>query len=157
MRSRPASQHVTKLAVSANSNSWARVWLDGSLAHTLNPRAKAFADAVFEGKLAGRFDPLASADVGLAHVGQGLCGYEVDAYTTRSPMDGFPSAVHYRVPAAAYVKADLIFALDEAPDKVSYLTVRLARYDNRFGIGCTMLEDAILDLTKGIPATVKEI
>ena len=88
----PASQHVTKVAVSENSNGWARVWIDGSLAYTLkprrnqkgelkvgsvevtlekgvecrfdderpegktlrldlaaNPRAKAFADAVFEG------------------------------------------------------------------------------------------------------------
>ena len=119
------------------------------------PKAKAFAGA--KGSVAGGAKPLDSADVGLAHYAQ--CGFSLDAdgYTMRTPLDGYPGEVHFRVPAAPYAKAEILFCLDDAADKVPYLVTRFAHYSMRFGTGCTEIEDAVLDLRGGMPAGVTKV
>ena len=121
------------------------------------PKAKAFAGATLKGEVRGCAKPLDSADVGLAHYAQGGFSMGCDGYTMRTPFDGYPGEVHFRVPAAPYAKAEILFALDDAAGKVPYLVTRLAHYSMRFGTGCTEIEDAVLDLRGGIPAGVTKV
>ncbi len=74
-----------------------------------NPRAKAFIDAKLSlppglqtiGAVPLNIvAPAASADVGICRQGMGDWALEVDEYTARSPLDGFSSAIHYRLPPA---------------------------------------------------------
>ncbi len=120
-----------------------------------NPRAKAFADASLSLKpgiqaIGGiPFDvakPLDSADVGICKQGKGNWGLEVEEYHGRSPLDGFPSAIHYRLPAAPYGKAYVLLALDPDPAKVKVLTTRVGHYINN-GSGGNMLADNVIEIT----------
>lgn len=119
---------------------------NGELELWANPRAKAFADAAPD-----------SADVALAHYAQ--CGYglDQDGYTDRNPLDGYPGAVHFRLPSAPYTRAVIDFVLDNGADKVDYLACRIARYHYRGGTGCTSISDVDLDYEKGLPAEVKKV
>ena len=63
----------------------------------------------------------------------------------RTPLFGLPSAVHYRLPAAIYTKAHILFALDPDSRKDAVLTVRLGHYINN-GSGGNMLGDVVIDL-----------
>ena len=121
------------------------------------PKAKAFAAATQKGSVDGCVKPLDSADVGLAHYAQGGYAMTDDAYTMRSPLDGYPGEVHFRVPAAPYVKAEILFCLDDAPGKVPVLTARIAHYPVRGGSGHTEIEDSVLDLTGGILPSVAQV
>ena len=121
-----------------------------------NPRAKAFFDAKVNAKppkgvpfkVAEGRD---SADVAICHEGKGNWALEVEEYLGRSPEWGFPSAVHYRVPAAPYGRVHLLFALDDDPAKDRILTVRFGHYRTN-GTGGNMLGDVKLDFSKGMPA-----
>lgn len=92
--------------------------------------------------------PAAAPDVGRCRAGKKSWALEVDEYTGRSPLDGFPEAIHYRVPAAVYTRAHLLFVLDDDPKRVPVLTVRLARYINN-GSGANMIGDRVFDLSDG--------
>ena len=111
-----------------------------------NPRAKAFVAAAPD-----------SADVAICHSAQ--LGYSLDAdgYNSRQAGLGYPGEVHFRLPAAPYAKATIDFVLDDAEGKVPFLAVRMTRYDSRYGIGNTMIEDTDVDFTQGIPESVKTV
>lgn len=131
-----------------------------------NPRAKAMADASLKGVKAGVqalggapvkiVDPIDSADVAICHFAKGNWALECEEYFGRNPWMGFPMAVHYRIPAALYVKAHLVFALDPDPKKDKILTMRLVRMINH-GCGGNMRADAVLDFTKGVPGSCRKI
>lgn len=102
-----------------------------------NPRARAFFDAKLDGLEPGLklfdgvpvivADPKNSADVGICHQGMGAWDH-TDEYLVRTTVDGFPSAIHYRVPSASYKAAWVLFALDSNPKKESILTTRIGTY-----------------------------
>ena len=132
-----------------------------------NPRAKAMKDARFAGDLRPGVQtiggvpmrlakPLDSGDVAICHQGKGSWALEVDEYTGRRASDGFGAAVHFRVPARDYVKAHVVFALDLDEQKDKVLTLRLAHYFLN-GAGSNMIGDRKLDLTDGIPPSVRRI
>lgn len=105
-----------------------------------NPKAKAFAASAPD-----------SADVAIAH--SAMRGYSLDAdgYNSRQAGLGYPGEVHFRLPAAPYARAVIDFVLDDADGKVPFLAVRMAKYNLRYGIGGTRIEDTDIDFTKGIP------
>lgn len=133
-----------------------------------NPRAKAFSDATYtEGVKTGlaKFDgvpvmvaaPIDSADVAICKQGKGSWALEVEEYHGRSPLWGFPSAIHYRLPAADYAKAHILFAIDPDAHKDKILTVRLGYYVTN-GVGGNMLGDAIVEFKDGkVPFGCKEV
>ncbi len=131
-----------------------------------NPRAKAFASAASSLKegvqtIAGiPFDvakPLDSGDIAICKQGMGNWALEVEEYHGRSPLGNLPSAVHFRVPAAPYSMAHIIFALDPDPAKDAYLTLRLSRYVYP-GIGSNLIGDVVIDLRNGkIPSGFKQV
>ena len=131
-----------------------------------NPRAKAFARAKssmapglreLEGVPMNVAAPIDSADVAICKQGKGNWALEVDEYLGRTPTLGFPAAIHYRLPAASYGKAHILFALDPDPRKEKILTVRVGHYAWN-GSGGNMLGDAVLDLSDGrIPESFKKV
>ena len=132
-----------------------------------NPRAKAFAGASLAGIEPGikRFGevpvnvaaPIDSADVAICKEGKGNWALEVEEYLGRSPQDGFPAAIHYRLPAEPYAKAHLLVAVDPDPAKDPVLTVRLGHYVNN-GSGGNMLADAVLELKDGkFPESFRQV
>ena len=150
---------VLNEGVAYRVNGSVRAEADGSLALQLwaRPKSRAFADATFaKAPAADCAEPWCSADVSLARFLPCGFSYECDAYTSRTPLDGYPGEVHFRVPAAAYAAAEILFCLDEVPDKVPYLTTRLAHFSG-WGSGCTEMADTVLDLRKGIPEGIREV
>ena len=121
------------------------------------PKAKAFADATVKGAVEGCVKPIDSADVGLAHYAFHRVGYECDTYMGRTPLEGFLGEVHFRVAAAPYAQAEILFCLDDAADKVPVLKTRLARYWRDLGVGRPEVAESVLDLRDGIPASVKKV
>ena len=132
-----------------------------------NPRAKAFAGAVLAGiepgiRRLGEVPvnvaaPLDSADVAICKEGKGNWALEVEEYLGRSPQDGFPAAIHYRLPAEPYAKAHLLVAVDPDPAKDPVLTVRLGHYVHN-GSGGNMLADAVLELKDGkFPESFRQV
>lgn len=131
-----------------------------------NPRAKAFIDAKLSLKEGFQTingiplrvaAPIDSADVAICKQGKGNWALEVDEYHGRSPLAGFPSAIHFRLPAAPYSKAYILCALDPDPAKDKILTVRLGHYVYN-GSGGNMLADTLLDLRDGkIPENFKKV
>lgn len=123
-----------------------------------NPRAKAFADAEYVNAKAINDvlnknpgdvpvmieDPADSADIAICQQGQGLWGLAYDEYLGRDPAWNFPGAVHYRLPAAPYIRAHLVIAFDDAPGKDKFLTARLSRYQLN-GVGANMVGQTIVD------------
>ena len=117
---------------------------------SVNPRAKALVDAKcnlkpglrnFSGvpiMVAKRID---SSDVSICKQALGSWALEVESYHGRAPRDGYPSAIHYRLPAAPYVRAHLLFTLDPNPWKTRFLTVRMAHYV-KYGSGANMIADS---------------
>ena len=130
------------------------------------PRAKAFADAALVGVKAGATTidgypmsvaaPLDSADVAICHQAMGNWALEVEEYHGRSPLDGYPSAVHYRLPAAPYARAGVLFALDPDPKKDAILTLRLGRYRHN-GSGGNLSGAFTYDFSKGVPDWCKKV
>ena len=131
-----------------------------------NPRAKAFADGELVGICAGDAEiggypmsvarPIDSADVAICHQAMGNWALEVEEYHGRSPLDGFPGAVHYRVPATPYGRAGVLFALDDDPSKDRILTLRLGHYMEN-GSGGNMTGAVTLDFTDGVPDSCREV
>lgn len=132
-----------------------------------NPRAKAFASATPLGGLRpgpaalGGYPmrvaaPIDSADVAICHQAMGNWALEVEEYHGRSPLDGYPSAVHYRVPAAPYCRAGILFALDPDPAKDAILTLRLGRYMVN-GSGGNLSAAVTYDFTKGVPDWCRKV
>ena len=132
---------------------------DGTLVLPIwaNPKAKSFADAKAKAPIPGAVAPCASSDIGL--VAYQPCGYslESDSYTMRTPLDGYPGEVHFRVPAGPYVAAELLFCLDDDPKKVPYAKARIACYSDGCGVGCTELQEQVIDLRGGLPAGTREV
>ena len=131
-----------------------------------NPRAKAFADGELVGVAPGDAEfggwpmtvarPIDSADVAICHQAMGNWGLEVEEYHGRSPLDGFPGAIHYRLPAAPYGRAGVLFALDDDPSKDKILTLRLGHYMPN-GSGGNMSGAVTLDFTDGVPEGCREV
>ncbi len=130
------------------------------------PRAKAFIDATsslkpglanFGGVPIHIAAPVDSADIAICKQAKGNWALECDEYHGRSPEHGYPSAVHYRIPAAFYSRAHLVFALDPDSKKDAILTVRMGHYISH-GSGANMLGDTVIDLRDGkIPENFKQI
>lgn len=131
-----------------------------------NPRARAFAGGELVGLAPGEAEidgwpmsfarPLDSADVAICHQGMGNWGLEVEEYHARSPLDGFPGAIHYRVPAAPWCRAGVLFALDDDPAKDRILTLRLGHYVEN-GSGGNMSGATTLDFTDGVPESCRRV
>lgn len=131
-----------------------------------NPRAKAFADAkssvkegmqTIDGVPFNVAKPMDSADVSICKQGMGNWALEVEEYLGRQPTDGYPSAIHYRLPADAYGTAHVILAIDPDASKDLYLTTRMGYYVNN-GSGGNMLGDTHIEIKDGkIPETFKQI
>ena len=131
-----------------------------------NPRAKSFAGGELVGIAPGDAEiggypmrvarPIDSADVAICHQAMGNWALEVEEYHGRSPLDGFPSAIHYRVPAAPYGRAGVLFALDDDPAKDRILTLRLGHYMPN-GSGGNMSGAVTLDFTDGVPDHCREV
>ena len=132
-----------------------------------NPRAKAFADAVasvkpgfqtIDGIPFNVADGMNSADVAICKQAKGNWALEVEEYLGRAASDGFPSAIHYKLPSAPYATAHLILALDPAPGKDAVLTTRMAYYIVPNGSGGNMLSDHVITIKDGvIPDDFKQI
>ena len=130
------------------------------------PRAKTMASGELKGVKPGFADfggvpikvaaPIDSADVGICRQGKGNWALEVEEYHGRNPGMGFPMAIHYRVPAATYVTAHVLFALDPDPSKDAILTVRLGRYETN-GVGGNMMGDTVLDFGRGVPDYCRKV
>ena len=158
----PGVQYLVKPDVLAKTDTDRFIAIDLSV----NPRAKAFADATstlkpglqnFGGVPIAVAAPLDSADVAICKEGKGNWALEVEEYHGRSPEHGFPSAIHYRLPAAPYGKAYVLFALDLDKAKDPILTVRIGHYVGN-GSGGNMLGDVVIDLSDGkIPASYKKV
>ena len=124
-----------------------------------NPRAKAFAAAkktVMDKKAMKKLgvpsavvQPLDSADVSIVRAGKTGGGLDVDLYTTRTPLDGYGAAIHYRVPGRQYVKAHVFFALDEDEKKERLLKLRFSQYAS-WGVGSSMMAESLVDLRAGV-------
>lgn len=135
---------------------------------SMNPRAKTFVDAQFvDGVKSGKVEidgvplfvaePKDSADVAICKQGKGNWALEVEEYLGRSPLWGFPSAIHYRLPAADYAKAHILFALDPDARKDKILTVRLGHYYTN-GTGGNTLGDAVVEFKDGkVPFGCREV
>ncbi|MBQ7722106.1 MAG: hypothetical protein IJT64_04280 [Kiritimatiellae bacterium] len=131
-----------------------------------NPRAKTMANGALKGIQPGVRDfggapvklvaPIDSADISICRQGKGNWALEVEEYHGRHPHQGFPMAVHYRVPAATYVKAHILFAIDPDPKKDAILTLRLGQYETN-GVGGNRLGDVVLDFTDGVPDWCKKV
>ncbi len=131
-----------------------------------NPRAKTMVDGQFKGVAPGVRDfggapvklvaPIDSADISICRQGKGNWALEVEEYHGRDPSQGFPMAVHYRVPAATYTKAHILFALDPDPKKDAVLTVRIGKYEKN-GVGGNRMGDTVLDFTDGVPDWCKKV
>ena len=131
-----------------------------------NPHAKTMADGALKGIQPGVSDfggapvkvvaPIDSADISICRQGKGNWALEVEEYHGRNPDQGFPMAVHYRVPAATYVKAHILFALDPDSKKDAILTLRLGKYEKN-GVGGNRLGDVVLDFTDGVPDWCKKV
>ena len=129
-----------------------------------NPRAKTFVAAKsslkaglqeFEGGPVLVASPIDSADVAIAKAGAGTWGG--NAYQSHSPMDGFPSSIHYRLAPASYAKAHLLFVLDPDPAKDPILTIRFSYYANGLAAS-SMFGDVVLDFSDGkIPEGCKKV
>ncbi len=130
-----------------------------------HPRAKAFAGATLGGGLKeGLADfggvpiavakPLDSLDVGLVRRGHGMTGIDEDRYTRRSAWCGNPGDQMYRLPAAQYARAHVLFTFDPDPKKEKVVTIRLrdAGCD-----GANMMADTKLDFSAGVPASAKKV
>ena len=131
-----------------------------------NPRAKAFVDGELRGIKAGATEiggypmtvakPIDSADIAICHQAMGNWALEVEEYHGRSPLDGYPSGVHFRLPAAPYGRAGVLFALDDDPAKDRILTLRLGHYVGN-GSGGNMTGAVTLDFTGGVPDYCKQV
>ena len=133
---------------------------------SVNPRAKAFVGAKSSLKAGVQriggvpmnvAAPMDSSDIAICKQGKGNWALEVEEYHGRQPSWGLPSAVHYRLPAATYGKAYVLFALDPDPKKDKILTVRVGHYVVN-GTGENMLGDVVIDLSDGkIPESFKKV
>lgn len=131
-----------------------------------NPRAKAFADAKIslkegmqniDGIPFNVAKPMDSADVAICKQAMGNWALEVEEYHGRQPENGYPSAIHYRLPADAYGTAHVILAMDPDPSKDHYLTARMGYYEGN-GSGGNMLGDTDIEIKNGkIPENFKQI
>lgn len=91
-----------------------------------------------------------SSDVGICREGQGNWALEVDEYLRRQPTDGFPSSIHFRVPARPYFRAWVVLAFDDSQKELKkdrFLTVRLTKYLGDPGVGNGYLADTTKELT----------
>lgn len=132
-----------------------------------NPRAKSFMQSrpglkpgcqTIAGVPMNVAGPDASADVGICRQGMGDWALEVDEYLARSPLDGFPSAIHYRLVPALYTKAWILCAIDPDNTKDKTLVARLGRYAEN-GVGGNMLSDTTLIMPPdgSLPAGMKQV
>ena len=141
-----------------------------------NPRAKAFAGAKMKGGgdhgvtvLPGGVPisvckPIDSGDIAICHEAAGASGLSWNTYLSRDPGDGFCGVVHYRVLAKPYVKAHVVFALDEVRDpkdkkskgKDPILTLRLMRMIAN-GPGSNSICQRTLDYTAGVPSDLRKV
>lgn len=129
-----------------------------------NPKAKAMADGRLEGVEPGLktiegapiriVKPMDSADVAICKYGKANWALEVEQYLSRSPAWGYPAGIHFRLPAAFYHTAHVVFALDPDAKKDKTLTVRLGMFSNS---GVNRCGDAVVDFTKGVPDTCKKV
>lgn len=84
-------------------------------------------------------------DVAIAKIGQGEWALEVNPYFNRTARGDFPAEVHFRVPAADYVRAHVLFALDPDPRKVRMMYVRLGHFlGDAGGSSVTRLADTLV-------------
>ena len=138
-----------------------------------NPRAKAFADAelspgtepglrLVDGVPLAIAEPVDSGDVAICHEVAGFSGMSWNPYTAREPSQGFGAEVHFRLLAKPYLKAHVVFALDDAESRYTgkakerILTLRLSRYAGN-GAGMNAISEATLDYTDGVPPDLKRV
>ena len=94
-------------------------------------------------------------DVAIAKMGQGEWALEVNPYFERTARGDFPAEVHFRVPAADYVRAHVLFALDPDPRKARMMYVRLGHFlGDSGGSSVTRLADTLVSCEEktGLPA-----
>ena len=129
-----------------------------------SPKAKAMADGQLKGVKPGLktvggapvriVKPMDSADVAICKYGKGNWALEVEQYLSRQPHWGYPSEIHFKIPAAFYHTAHVVFALDPDEKKDKILTVRLGMFSNS---GANRCGDAVVDFTKGLPKDLQKV
>ena len=82
---------------------------------------------------------------------------EVEEYHGRNPLQGFPSAIHYRLPSADYARAHILFALDPDRAKDKILTLTLGHYMGN-GSGANMMVQTVVSVKDGkLPFGSREV
>ena len=133
---------------------------------SLNPKPGAFRKARLVGRKPGMVKlggvpfllaaPEHAGDVGRTKELQGNYQLEVNPYLMRTTHEAYPFEVHFRVRAADFVTAHILFALNPDPDAPREMTVRLARYFNENyagGTGSNAMADTrvVCEESSGLP------
>ncbi len=133
----------------------------------VSPKAKTFVNARSSLK-AGRqtingvpmvvVDPVSSSDVGICKMGVGNWAIEVEEYHGREAGEGYPSEIHYAIPALPYTKAWILCALDPDESKDPVLVTRFGRYMFN-GSGGNNLADTVFEMPQdgSIPSSMKKV
>ncbi len=76
-----------------------------------------------------------NADTGVCRENLGSFFLECDGYLSRTPFDGMPESLLFSVPVCQYHRAWVLCAVEDDPDKVPVLTVRLTKFLPRSSVG----------------------
>lgn len=132
-----------------------------------NPRACSFKDASLVGVKAGKWQcgdvpmriafPKDSQDVGICREVNKPYTQVDHPYRMRSPQDGYREAIHYRLTPAQYVKAHVVFALDDSPGKDPKFVLRQALHEPGCGTGSNQVFERVIDYSDGVSEDVRRI
>lgn len=132
-----------------------------------NPRASAFAKAGLSGIAPGDtvidsvplhvVAPRHSQDAGLCRQSQRAWALYIDEYRARSPADGYPSAIHFRLPSGQYLKAHVLVAFDEKNGKSRRFSALQTAYMPEDGTGDNKICTVDVDFGSGVPAGFRKV
>ena len=132
-----------------------------------NPRSRTFSDATLVGVRAGDWQgggvpmriafPKDSQDVAICREVNKPYTQTGHPYRMREPQDGYREAIHYRLTPAQYVKAHVVFALDESPKKEAKFVLRQALHEPGCGTGSNQVFERTVDYSAGVPSDVQVI
>ena len=132
-----------------------------------NPRAGAFAAAWLEGVAPGPTSirgvpmdvapPSGSQDAACCKAAQKLWKLTYDEYRARSPQDGYPAAIHFRIRPAQVLRAYLLVAFDPAPGKSRKFSVLQSAYNPYDGAGLNKICQTDVDFGAGVPSGFEQV
>ena len=101
-----------------------------------------------------------NADTGVCRENLGSFALECDGYLDRTAFDGMPENLLLSVPCAQYIRAWVLCAVEEDPDKVPVLTARLTRFGGMGGSRGPAIADTTVTLPRSgepLPAGVTKV